>query len=92
IPVCIPPPEGKFDAIPNNGRSFAITTSHLRPVSSRRGHITTSSGPRQNPLISLDFTPGRCRPSQGCSLSPWSGGRNSNFWCTLSRAGNDLKA
>ncbi|KAH8793124.1 hypothetical protein DL96DRAFT_1828439 [Flagelloscypha sp. PMI_526] len=51
--VCAPTPEGKFGAIPNNDGGFTIATSLSRPVSSRRGHITTSSGPRQNPLISL---------------------------------------
>ncbi|KAH8801214.1 hypothetical protein DL96DRAFT_1538486 [Flagelloscypha sp. PMI_526] len=53
IPVGTPTPEGKFDAIPNNDGGFAITTSLLRPVSSGRVHITTSSDPRQNPLVDL---------------------------------------
>ncbi|KAH8797615.1 hypothetical protein DL96DRAFT_1688654 [Flagelloscypha sp. PMI_526] len=53
IPVGTPTPEGKFDAIPNNDGGFAITTSLLRPVGSGRVHITTSSDPRQNPLVDL---------------------------------------
>ncbi|KAH8801207.1 hypothetical protein DL96DRAFT_1687339 [Flagelloscypha sp. PMI_526] len=53
IPVGTPTPEGKFDAIPNNDGGFAITTSLLQPVGSGRVHITTSSDPRQNPLVDL---------------------------------------
>ncbi|KAH8817844.1 hypothetical protein DL96DRAFT_1715554 [Flagelloscypha sp. PMI_526] len=55
IPVGTPMPESKFYSIPNNDGGFPITTSLLWPVSSGSVQITTSSDPRQNPLISLGF-------------------------------------